>query len=128
MDLLQLLVVLTIMGICGAIAVLATGFSPRGVMILLFALIVGTLGAAFGGLLGGLFRAWSNAAVVGGLFALLTQLYDLVLVKIGTLRLSIIYTIIGSFAVIGSLRLLQFFLGLTERRAAKVKGSDGISS
>ena len=95
MDLLQMLILLTITGICGATAIVVTGFSPRGVMILLVSLISGTIGAAVGVVLGGWSKAWTGAPVIGWLFIPLAWLYDYFLVKIGTLRLSITFTLLG---------------------------------
>jgi hypothetical protein len=104
MDLLQLLILLTITGICGAIAVLALGFSPRGVMILLFSIITGTIGAAVGSWIKGVFR-----------------LPDLWALKIGTIRLDIWYTILSSLAVVGLLMGLQWILLRTDQRTTNAQ-------
>ena len=111
MDLLQLLILLTITGICGAGAVFVLGFSPRGVMILLFSLISGTIGAALGG--------WIKS---------LAGFPDIVALKIGTVRLDLIYTALGSLAVVGILMFLQRLLGRSDQRAARANESDGIGS
>lgn len=99
MDLLQLLILLAIMGICGAFAVLILGFSPRGVMIMLFSVITGTLGAALGSWLKGNFG-----------------LPDLFPIKVGTIRIDVILTFICTLLVVG---LLQLLLGGIERRVQR---------
>jgi len=99
-DLLQLLILLTITGICGAFAVLILGFSPRGVVTQLFALIAGTIGAA----LGGLVKEWLNIP-------------DLFTLKIATVRIDIILTLLGSLAVVGLLMVLQNVISRLEQRS-----------
>ncbi|GAB4110612.1 MAG: hypothetical protein Fur005_12180 [Roseiflexaceae bacterium] len=90
MDLLQILILLTITGICGAIAMLIPGFTPPGVVPLLFALITGTIGTAIGG--------WFKALLI---------LPDLMALKIGTIRIDLIYALLGSLLVVGVLMALQ---------------------
>jgi hypothetical protein len=102
-DLLQLLILLTITGICGAFAVLIIGFSPRGVVIQLFALIAGTIGAALGGLL-------KERLGIPDLFSTL---------KIGTVKIDIIITVLGSLVVVGLLLGLQILFGRVDQRAAR---------
>jgi hypothetical protein len=99
-DLLQLLILLTITGICGAFAVLILGFSPRGVVTQLFSLIAGTLGAALGG--------WVKDRI---------NIPDLFTIKIGTVRIDIILTLLGSLAVVGLLMGLQILIGRVEQRS-----------
>ena len=101
MDLLQLLILLTITGICGAFAVLILGFSPQGIVTQLFALIAGTIGAA----LGGLVKERINIP-------------DLFPIKIGIVRIDIILTLLGSLAVVGLLMGLQILIGRVEQRSA----------
>jgi hypothetical protein len=98
-DLLQLLILLAIMGICGAFAVLLLGFSPRGVLIILFSVITGTLGAALGG--------WLKA---------LLNLPDFFPIKVGTIRIDVILTFGCTLLVVG---LLQLLLGGIERRVRR---------
>jgi hypothetical protein len=98
-DLLQILILLVIMGICGAIAVLLLGFSPRGVMIMLFSIITGTIGAALGG--------WLKAIL---------RLPDFFPIKVGTIRFDVLLTFICALLVVG---LLQLLLGGIERRASR---------
>lgn len=102
MDLLQVLILLSVMGICGAFSVLILGFSPRGVMILLFSVISGVIGAALGTWLKGLLR-----------------LPDIFPIKVGTIRIDIIFTLIGSIIVVA---LLQLLLGGIERRSLRRTG------
>lgn len=98
MDLLQLLILLTIAGICGAFAVLLIGFAPRGVAILLFSIITGTIGAAI---------ATSVKRLTG-----LPGIFEL---KVGTIRIDIIYTWLASLVVVGLLMLLQILLTRTDQ-------------
>jgi hypothetical protein len=107
MDLLQLLILLTITGICGAIAVFCLGFSPRGVMILLFSIIVGTIGAALG---------------VG--FKGFTNFPDLLPIKIGTIRMDIVLTILFSLLVVGALHILQKPLNDNEQKALGIQDQE----
>jgi hypothetical protein len=93
MDLLQLLILLTITGICGAFAVFCFGFSPRGVMILLFSVIAGTIGAALGIGFKGFF-----------------SFPDILPIKIGTIRMDIVLTFVFSLLVVGGLHLAQNLL------------------
>jgi hypothetical protein len=109
-DLLQLLILLTITGICGAFAVLILGFSPRGVMILLFAMIVGTIGAALAGWIKGL-----------------AGIRDIFTIRIGTIRIDIVLTLLGSLVVVGALMGLQALLLRNDRSAAQ-KESERASS
>lgn len=103
MDLLQLLILLSITGICGAGAVLTLGFSPRGVMVLLFALIAGTIGAALG--------VWVMGVLgIPDFFST---------IKIGTIRFNIFMTFLGSLAVVGLLMLLQVLLVRVDSRSTK---------
>lgn len=91
MDLLQLLILLTITGICGAVAVFIWGFSPRGIIPLLFAVISGVIGAALGG------YVKSVLNIPDFLFPTL---------QIGTTRIHIVMAFLGSLVVVGLLRML----------------------
>ncbi len=102
MDLLQILILLSVMGICGAFSVLILGFSPRGIMILLFSVISGVIGAALGTGLKGLLR-----------------LPDVFPIKVGSTRIDIIFTLIGSIIVVA---LLQVLLVGIERRTYRRTG------
>lgn len=102
MDLLQVLILLSVMGICGAFSVLILGFSPRGIMILLFSVISGVIGAALGTWLKGTLR-----------------LPDLFPIKIGSTRIDVFFTLLGSIIVVA---LLQVLLVGIERRTYRRSG------
>jgi uncharacterized membrane protein YeaQ/YmgE (transglycosylase-associated protein family) len=109
-DLLQLLILLTITGICGAFAVLILGFSPRGMMTLVFSVIVGTIGAALGN--------WVDVR---------TNLFDTFIVKVGTIQINIVLSVIGSIAVVGILLGLQWLVSLQDRAPAPKPAADANS-
>lgn len=88
MDLLQLLILLVLAGICGAVAELIIGYKPGNMLV---SVIVGVIGAYLGGLL--TFR---------GAIPLLLP------VRVGPTTIDIIWTTLGAFVV---LLLLALFRG-----------------
>jgi uncharacterized membrane protein YeaQ/YmgE (transglycosylase-associated protein family) len=90
MDLLQLLILLVIAGICGAVAELIVGFSPPGLHVMLVSIIIGVIGAFIG--------AW----IAGTL-----NLPPITEIRVGTIRLNLLYTIIGSTLLLVLLQALR---------------------
>jgi len=90
MDPLQLMILLVIAGICGAFAELIVGFSPPGLHVMLVSIIIGVIGAFVG--------AW-----IAGLFGLppLTE------IRVGNIRLNLLYTILGSVLLLLVLQALR---------------------
>ena len=90
MDPLQLLILLVIAGICGAVAELIVGFSPPGLHVMLVSIIIGVIGAFIG--------AW----IAGTL-----NLPPITEIRVGTIRLNLLYTIIGSTLLLMLLQALR---------------------
>lgn len=90
MDLLQLLTLLVIAGICGAIAQWIVAFSPGSLMV---SIIVGVIGAYLGTALANLSR-----------IAVLIPIPPLV---IGTMPFNIVWALLGSIALLYALKLLR---------------------
>ena len=90
MDPLQLLILLVIAGICGAVAELIVGFSPPGLHVMLVSIIIGVIGAFIG--------AW---------IASVLNLPPITEIRVGTIRLNLLYTIIGSTLLLVLLQALQ---------------------
>ncbi len=90
MDPLQLLIVLVIVGICGAVAALIVGFSPPGLHVMLVSIIVGVIGAFIG--------AW-----IAGML----NLPPITEIRVGTIRLNLLYTIVGSTLLLVLLQVLH---------------------
>jgi uncharacterized membrane protein YeaQ/YmgE (transglycosylase-associated protein family) len=91
-DPIQLLILLALVGICGAIAEWIVGFNPGGLMI---TIIVGVIGAYLGG--------W-----FGSLLAFELPLFSLFTVEVGTTRFNLLWAVIGSIVL---LLLLHFLRG-----------------
>ena len=100
MSLLELLVLLVIAGIAGAIAEFLIGFSPGGFLV---SVIIGVLGAYLG--------TWLARRI--GLPEILT-------ITIGDQTFPIVWAIIGSLVLVGVLSLLRgprrFYRGYSRRR------------
>lgn len=90
MDPLQLLILLVIAGICGAVAELIVGFSPPGLHVMLVSIIVGVIGAFIGG---------GVAEAIG--------LPPITEIRVGNIRLSLLYTILGSTLLLVLLQALR---------------------
>ncbi|MDW8214176.1 MAG: GlsB/YeaQ/YmgE family stress response membrane protein [Roseiflexaceae bacterium] len=90
MDPLQLLILLVIAGICGAVAELIVGFSPPGLHIILVSIIVGVIGAFIGG--------WVAEAI---------GLPPITEIRVGNIRLNLLYTILGSTLLLVILQALR---------------------
>lgn len=90
MDPLQLLILLVIAGICGAVAELIVGFSPPGLHIMLVSIIVGVIGA-----------------FVGTWLAEMLGLPTITEIRVGNTRLNILYTILGATILLFIFRMLQ---------------------
>lgn len=90
MDPLQLMILLVIAGICGAFAELIVGFSPPGLHVMLVSVIIGVIGAFVG--------AW-----IAGLFGLpsITE------IRVGNIRMNLLYTIVGSILLLLILQALR---------------------
>ncbi|KPV53547.1 hypothetical protein SE17_09035 [Kouleothrix aurantiaca] len=88
MDLLQLLTLLVIAGICGAIAQWIVAFSPGS---LLVSIIVGVIGAYLG----------TALATLIGIPNILPALH------IGTLSFNLLWAMLGSIALLYALKLLR---------------------
>lgn len=93
MDLLSLLILIVIAGICGAIAEFIVGFTPGD---LLRTIVIGVVGAYIGNLLG-LALARGTGEVI----------YNMVLIKVGTIVFSLIWAIVGSALLLLVLSLLR---------------------
>ncbi|HWQ12406.1 MAG TPA: GlsB/YeaQ/YmgE family stress response membrane protein [Roseiflexaceae bacterium] len=89
MDPLQLLILLAIAGICGAFAELLVAFDTRGMVTVLVSIVVGIVGIFLG-------RAISDAI---GL--------QTVVVRVGTQRVDLLWTIAGAALVLLVLKLLR---------------------
>ncbi|MBK9712257.1 MAG: GlsB/YeaQ/YmgE family stress response membrane protein [Kouleothrix sp.] len=87
MDLLQVLMLLVIAGICGAIAQWIVAFSPGN---LLVSIIVGVIGAYLGALIGGVFP--------------IPLLFP---IGVGTVEFSLIWAVVGSGLLLLLLRVLS---------------------
>ncbi len=94
MDPLQLLILLVIAGICGAIAELIVGFSPPGLHVMLVSIIVGVIGAFIG--------SW-----IGGWMAEMLGLPPITEVRVGNTRLNLLYTVLGSTLLLVILQALR---------------------
>ncbi len=92
MDLLQLLIVLVIAGICGAFAQLIVGFSPRGLMVMPVSIIIGVVGAYLG-------TGIANLLGISG--------PDIFAVRVSTIRLNLLWAIIGSSLLLLLLQILR---------------------
>ncbi|GIV98739.1 GlsB/YeaQ/YmgE family stress response membrane protein [Roseiflexus sp.] len=90
MDLLQLLILLVIAGICGAVAELIVGFSPPGLQVMLVSIIVGVIGA-----------------FIGGWIAETFGLPPITEIRVGNIRLNLLYTILGSTLLLVILQALR---------------------
>lgn len=90
MDLLQLLILLVIAGICGAVAELIVGFSPPGLHVMLVSIIIGVIGAFIGG--------WIAGAL---------SLPPITEIRVGNMRLNLLYTILGSTLLLAALQALR---------------------
>ncbi|MCS7291226.1 MAG: GlsB/YeaQ/YmgE family stress response membrane protein [Roseiflexus sp.] len=90
MDPLELLILLVIVGICGAFAELIVGFSPPGLHVMLVSIIVGIIGAFIGGWIAGM---------IG--------LPPITEIRVGNIRLSLLYTILGSTLLLVILQALR---------------------
>lgn len=89
MDLLQLLVLLVIAGICGSIAELIVGFSPGGFLV---SIVVGVIGAYLGTILG---TALSNRfGLPAFAIEIGDQRFDLVWATIGSILLLLIISLV----------------------------------
>lgn len=91
MNLLSLLILLTITGICGAVAEFIVGYKPGGGG-LVISIIVGVIGAFFGTWLATLFSA--DLASFGA-------------VTVGNKSISLLWTLLGSLIVLFVLSLLR---------------------
>ncbi len=90
MDPLQLLILLVIAGICGAIAELIVGFSPPGLHVMLVSIIVGVIGA-----------------FIGGWIAAMFSLPPITEIRVGNMRLNLLYTTFGSTLLLMILQALR---------------------
>lgn len=93
MDLLEVMILVVIAGICGAIAEFLVGFSPGSVFLVM---LTGVVGAYLGNWI-----ALALAAAISGFPPLL-------LVRVGTITFDIFWAIIGSIII---LELLAFLRG-----------------
>jgi len=90
-DLLQLLVVLILVGICAAIAEWIIGYTPGG---LLITIIVGVIGAYLG--------AW-----LSGLLPFELPLFSWFTVEVGTTVFNMIWSVIGSILLLLLLHIMR---------------------
>ncbi|GAC1547384.1 MAG: GlsB/YeaQ/YmgE family stress response membrane protein [Herpetosiphon sp.] len=88
MDWLQLLVLLVIAGICGAVAELLVGFSPGGLAV---SVVIGVIGAYLGTFLARQFHLGNVLALSVG-----NQSFDLVYATIGSILLLAVISLIRS--------------------------------
>jgi uncharacterized membrane protein YeaQ/YmgE (transglycosylase-associated protein family) len=88
-DPLQLLVLLTVAGICGAVAQLAVAFDTRGMVTVLVSIVVGIVGIF----------------ISRGISALIT--IQIIPVRVGTQRFDVLWTILGAMLVLFVLKLLR---------------------
>jgi uncharacterized membrane protein YeaQ/YmgE (transglycosylase-associated protein family) len=96
-DLIQLLILLVIVGICGAIAQWIVGFNPGG---LLLTIIVGVIGAYLG--------SW-----LGSMISFELPLFSLFTIAVGTTSFNLLWAVIGSILL---LLLLNFLRGGMSRQ------------
>ena len=99
MGILQLLILLVIAGICGAIAELVVGFSPGGFVV---SIIIGVIGA-----------------YLGHLLAESLDLPQFLTVRVGNQPIEIIWAILGSIVL---LLVISLFRSSSRRRASSRRG------
>lgn len=100
MDFLQFLIVIVITGICGAIAEWIIGYKPGGILI---SIIIGIVGAAIG--------SWINIIV--------PLTIPLTIIAIGTIKINLIWTILGSLTLLITIHTLRDSRNLLRRRLLK---------
>lgn len=91
MDFIELMTLLIIVGICGAIAAWIVGYTPGG---LLLSIIVGVIGAYLGG--------WLNS-----LLPFQIPIISLFTIEVGTTRFNLIWAIAGSVVLLLLLHTLR---------------------
>ncbi|MEN9939138.1 MAG: hypothetical protein RLZZ387_5717 [Chloroflexota bacterium] len=89
MDPLQLLILLTIAGICGAFAELIVAFDTRGMVTILVSIVIGIVGIFLG-------QAVSNALGI-----------STIVIRVGNQRIDLIWTILGAMLLLAVLRLMR---------------------
>lgn len=92
MNLLELLIVLIVAGLCGAVGELIIGFKPGGVLI---AIIIGVIGAYIGNLL-------ANVLLQGA-----PNLRQIVSISVGTIQFDLVWATVGSILVVWGLSALR---------------------
>ena len=92
MDLLQILILLVIAGICAAFAELLIGFTPGG---LLISVIVGVIGAYLGNWIASII---SRTGV---------SLFDILSIQIGNVRFKVFWAFLGSLMLLWLLNILR---------------------
>jgi uncharacterized membrane protein YeaQ/YmgE (transglycosylase-associated protein family) len=88
-DPLQLLILLTIAGICGAFAELIVAFDTRGMVTILVSIVIGIVGIFLG-------QAVSNALGI-----------STIVIRVGNQRIDLIWTILGAMLLLAVLRLMR---------------------
>ena len=87
MSLLELVVLLVIAGIAGAVAEMIVGFTPGGFLV---SIILGVIGA-----------------YLGGWLARQLHLSSILPITVGTQRIELVWTIVGALVLVGLLSLLR---------------------
>ncbi|KAB8140862.1 GlsB/YeaQ/YmgE family stress response membrane protein [Chloroflexia bacterium SDU3-3] len=90
--LLEIIMAVTIVGICGAIAEFVVGYSPGQILLVM---LVGVVGAYLG-----------NGIAIG-LAAFIPSLPSLILIRVGTFTFDLIWTFLGSCLILLVLSLLR---------------------
>jgi uncharacterized membrane protein YeaQ/YmgE (transglycosylase-associated protein family) len=99
-DTIQLLILLVVVGICGAIAQWIVGFNPGG---LLLTIIVGVIGAYLG--------TW-----LGSLLPFQLPLFSLFTIEVGTTSFNLLWAVIGSILLLLLLNFLRSGMGRQQLR------------
>ena len=100
MDLIQLLILIVMVGICGAIAEWLIGFHPGGLVI---TIVVGVIGAYLG--------AWLSSLIPFDL-----PLFSLLTVEVGQTSFSLLWAVVGSIVLLLLLNLLRGAAGRQQLR------------
>lgn len=91
LDLLELSILLVTAGICGSLAELIIGYNPTGMVILIFSIIVGVIGAFIG--------TWIFTVALG--------LPGFLTIRVGTERFDLLWATFGSMLLLLALQGLR---------------------